>query len=147
MDIFFASIDHLEPFSELFNQYRIFYEQESNIEAVKDFVKTRLRQGDSAIFIASEQDEMLGFAQLYPSFSSIAMQRVWILNDLYVKEEHRRKGIATRLMDAVEVYAKESGAVRITLVTQIDNQIAQQLYESRGFIRDPEYYHYLLKMT
>lgn len=74
------------------------------------------------------------------------MKRVWILNDLYVEESHRGRGIAKLLMSVAEEYAKESGAIRITLSTQTSNITAQKLYETRGYVKNEEFYHYTLRL-
>jgi ribosomal protein S18 acetylase RimI-like enzyme len=146
MEVLSASIEHLERLSVLFNQYRIFYNQASDLEAAKKFLQERFQNKDSIVFAANDNGEMIGFTQLYPSFSSVSMKRVWILNDLYVEKSYRRKGAAKLLMNAAEEYAKESGAVRVILATQISNTNAQQLYEARGYTKDEEFYHYALRL-
>ncbi|MBD2563538.1 MULTISPECIES: GNAT family N-acetyltransferase [Nostoc] len=144
MEVFLASINHLESLAVLFDRYRVFYNQASNLEAAKEFLKERFKNNDSVVFAASDNGELVGFTQLYPSFSSVSMKRVWILNDLYVEESYRRKGIAKLLMSVAEEYAKQSGAIRVILSTQISNITAQQLYEARDYIKNEEFYHYAL---
>ncbi|MBD2448927.1 GNAT family N-acetyltransferase [Nostoc sp. FACHB-152] len=146
MEVFLANSHHLESLSLVFDQYRIFYNQASNIEAAKEFLKERFKNNDSVVFAANDNGEIIGFTQLYPSFSSVSMKRVWILNDLYVKESHRQKGVAKLLMSAAQDYAKSSGAVRVILSTHITNKKAQKLYESQGYIKDEEFYHYALRL-
>ncbi|BAY28514.1 acetyltransferase [Nostoc carneum NIES-2107] len=146
MKVLLADTDHLESLSILFDQYRVFYGQASDIEAAKEFLKERFHHHDSVVFLAQEHGEIIGFTQLYPSFSSVSMKRVWILNDLYVKESHRRQKVATLLINAAQDYAKQSGAVRIVLATHISNTTAQKLYESQGYIKDVEFYHYALRL-
>lgn len=146
MEVFLANINHLESVSLIFDQYRIFYNQASNIEAAKEFLKERFEKNDSVVFAANDNGKLIGFTQLYPSFSSVSMKRVWILNDLYVEESYRRRGIAKLLMSAAEEYAKESGAVRVILATQISNITAQKLYEARDYIKNEEFYHYALPL-
>ncbi|MCF2145170.1 GNAT family N-acetyltransferase [Desmonostoc muscorum LEGE 12446] len=146
MEVFLANINHLESLSILFDEYRVFYNQVSDIEAAKEFLKERFKNNDSVVFAANENGEIIGFTQLYPSFSSVSMKRVWILNDLYVKESHRQKGVATLLMSAAQEYAKKSGAVRVILATHISNTNAQKLYKSQGYIKDQEFYHYALPL-
>jgi ribosomal protein S18 acetylase RimI-like enzyme len=146
MKVFLANSVYLESLALLFNQYRIFYQQASDIEAAKYFLKERFQNNDSAVFAAIDNEEIVGFTQLYPSFSSVSMKRVWILNDLYVKESHRRNKVATLLIKTAQEYAKDSGAVRLILATHISNIGAQKLYESQGYIQDKEFYHYALKL-
>jgi GNAT superfamily N-acetyltransferase len=146
MEVFQAVLENLEELSILFDQYRIFYKSSSDIEAAKKFLQERFQKLDSVIFAANDDGRIIGFTQLYPTFSSVSMKRVWILNDLFVEEAHRRKGIANSLMDTAEKFARETEAVRIILATQISNMLAQELYESRGYLKDEEFYHYALRL-
>ena len=146
MEVFLASLKHLEEVSRLFDKYRVFYQQPSDMEAAKKFLQERLQKNDSTIFLASNRGNMLGFTQLYPSFSSVSMKRVWILNDLFVDEAYRGKGAAQLLMNAAEEFARETGAIRIVLATQISNVVARSLYVSRGYIKDEDFYHYALRL-
>jgi GNAT superfamily N-acetyltransferase len=146
MQVVLAAAEHLEGLSALFDRYRIFYQQTSDLESAKKFLDERLQNRDSVIFVANDQGDLVGFTQLYPSFSSVSMKRVWILNDLFVQEVHRNKGVARLLMEAAENYAKQSRAVRIVLATHILNSAAQKLYKSRGYLKDEEFDHYTLRL-
>ena len=85
---------------------------------------------------------LLGFAQLYPSFSSTALAGVFILNDLFVHEKVRRKGVACKLLAALEAYAWSEGAARVTLNVARDNAQAQALYQAQGWSRDAQFFTY-----
>lgn len=139
-------MDDVEMLSELFDQYRLFYKQASDCSGARNFLLERLRNNDSVIFKANDDGRIVGFTQLYPSFSSVAMSRIWILNDLYVDEAYRRKGVGKLLMDVAEKYARDTGAIRMILATQTANTAAQQLYEARGYIKDEEFHHYALRL-
>lgn len=146
MKVFLVGVEQLEALSALFDQYRVFYEQSSDLEAARTFLRERFQNRDSVIFATCENGQLVGFTQLYPSFSSVSMKRIWILNDLFVAATHRRKGIARLLMETAKQYAQETGAVRIVLATKISNMSAQALYESLGYARDEEFYHYSLRL-
>ena len=146
MEISLANLDQLEEVSELFDQYRVFYNQPTDLEAAIKFLQERLQQHDSTIFIARDNSIAIGFTQLYPSFSSVSMKRIWILNDLFVDENSRHKGVAKLLMNTAEEFARSTGAVRIALSTQISNSIAQDLYKSRGYQKDEIFHHYSLSL-
>lgn len=140
-----AGIIDLSRLSELFDQYRQFYHQPSDIKAATHFVKQRLQQQDSVFFIClTDNGEGAGFLQLYPSFSSVAMRNIWILNDLYVSELHRKLGVATKLIDAVRQYSKATNAASIKLATAKNNEKAQSLYEKIGFKKINEFDYYTL---
>lgn len=124
---------------ELFDKYRVFYKQPSNIELAKNFIQTRLDNNESVLFAAIAKDENeiipIGFTQLYPKFSSARAIKIWILNDLYVEPKYRKQSIGENLIKTALNYAKEDGASYVELSTAVDNHNAQSLYESLGFIR------------
>jgi GNAT superfamily N-acetyltransferase len=146
MGIVQASSEHLEEVSTLFDQYRVFYKSSSDLEAARNYLQERFQKNDSVIFVFSKDQRIVGFTQLYPSFSSVSMKRIWILNDLFVEEAHRKQGIAKSLIDAAENFARETGAVRIVLATQVFNIAAQSLYESLGYIQNRDFHYYSLQL-
>ena len=113
MEVVLARIEELEEVSRLFDLYRVFYNQSSDLEAARSFIQQRFHQKNSQIFIARVQEQTVGFTQLYPSFSSVSMKPIWILNDLFVEEAERKQGIAKLLMSAAENFARETGAIPI----------------------------------
>jgi len=142
MELREAKLSDLAGVSRLFDEYRQFYGQEQDKDGAQAFVQDRLSQKDSVIFIALVADKPVGFVQLYPSFSSVAMRRVFILNDLYVGPSARKNGIATALINKSEVYAAEIGAARLALATEITNTPAQKLYEKLQWKKDEVFFHY-----
>ncbi|SVA53548.1 uncharacterized protein METZ01_LOCUS106402, partial [marine metagenome] len=116
-----AEIEHLREVSRLFNLYRIFYKEKDDLDSAKQFIKQRLENGDSTIFISINDDASLnGFVQLYPSFCSVSMIPILILYDLFVDPDIRTKGIGRSLMNKAEQYAQENGFKRLELSTAKD---------------------------
>lgn len=136
-----AQLVHLELLAPLFDAYRIFYNQPSDIESARQFLEARLRAGDSVIFLAL-LDGPVGFTQLYPSFSSVSLKRLWLLNDLFVAPEVRRKAVASALLLRAQQHARETGAKGLTLQTAHHNHAAQTLYEGHGWKKDTEFLTY-----
>ena len=134
------TVIHISP---LFNAYRMFYEQESNMEAATGFIKERIQNKESIIFAAKIDNRYVGFTQLYPTFSSVAMKRAFILNDLFVIEGYRKNGVAKALMDTAFQFAINQGARFITLETGANNTKAQALYEKMGMTIDNDVKHYV----
>jgi ribosomal protein S18 acetylase RimI-like enzyme len=120
---------------ELFDKYRIFYKQASDIALAKSFITDRLNNNESVIYVAFIDDKPVGFTQLYPKYSSMRAVKNWILNDLYVDEAYRKQGIASALIQAAADFAKANNARFVQLETQTNNYTAQSLYESVGFIQ------------
>ena len=130
----------LKEVAELFNQYREFQGNISDLAAARSFLAARFNHGESVIFIAHDESDPVGIAQLYPSYSSASLARIFILNDLFVREAGRRKGAASKLLAAVEGYAWAHGAVRVTLNVARENDIGQALYETQGWSRDTQFF-------
>ena len=142
-----ATIKHQDEISRLFNLYRIFYKEEDNPEGTHQFIKERLENSDSTIFVSINDDESLnGFVQLYPSFCSVSMIPILILYDLFVDPEMRASGIGRNLMNKAKDYARENDFKRLELSTAKDNIIGQSLYESLGYEADNEFFHYSLEI-
>jgi len=142
-----ASINDVKKLAKLFDSYRIFYNQDSNLDLAEAFLKERIEKNESVIFyVKNEKEEYLGFTQLYATFSSVSAKSSWILNDLFVDENHRQKGIAKSLMNQAMQMAIKSGSKGIFLQTAIDNKKAQTLYEELGYERDKEFYSYFLSI-
>ena len=142
-----ATPSDLETVSSLFDAYRVFYEQESNPDAAKQFMEARLEKGDSVIFLAlNDAEEGLGFTQLYPLFSSVRMRSIWLLNDLYVAKSARRMGVAHALMFRAQDHARETGAAGLELATAKDNDPAKALYHDLGWKLDTEFDHYSISV-
>jgi GNAT superfamily N-acetyltransferase len=129
--------------AELFDAYRQFYGQAPDPDGARAFLRERLQSGDSVVLIAERDRRFLGFAQLYPSFSSQSMKRLWILNDLFVAPAHRRGGVGRALLTAAEDFARATVAKGLLLATQKTNATAKALYEACGWKLDDVYDHYL----
>lgn len=139
-----ASLSDLIQLCRLFDLYRVFYKQSSDIEKAESFLRARLDKQDSVVFVAERDGRLVGFTQLYPSFSSVSMKRLWILNDLYVDEASRGKQIGKGVLECSRLFAVETQAKGLILSTQKTNQIGQRLYQTSGYKQDEEFLHYAL---
>ncbi|GGG42697.1 GNAT family N-acetyltransferase [Bizionia arctica] len=137
MTILKAQIEHLENLTPLFDGYRVFYEQDSDVVRSKQFLFERLKNKDSIIFIAYLENIAVGFTQLYPLFSSVTMESMYLLNDLYVDGNNRGKGIGEALINKSKTYCKENNLKGLAIQTAFDNP-AQHLYQRLGFRKDPD---------
>lgn len=141
----FADIDEL---ARLFDEYRMFYEQSSDLQLARSFLGERIENGESKIFVAINDDgTCCGFTQLFPSFSSVSARRVWILNDLYVEKAARQQGVGRQLMNKAKEFALKTASKGIQLETAIDNTSAQALYESLGYEKNTEFFGYSLTLV
>ncbi|MEL6588505.1 MAG: GNAT family N-acetyltransferase [Bacteroidota bacterium] len=137
-----ADLPELVP---LFNAYRVFYEQPSDLASAERFLRARFEGEESKVFIAvNDQAKGLGFVQLYPSFSSVSMRRVWILNDLFVADYARKQGVGEALMERARQLAVETEARGLQLETGKNNLPAQSLYEKLHYVKNEDYFVYYL---
>jgi GNAT superfamily N-acetyltransferase len=143
-----ATTSHLEELAALFDGYRQFYGEAPDLDGARAFLAERLERGDSTLLLALlDQDGgslPAGLAQLYPSFSSTAMRRLWILNDLFVTPQARQHGVGRALLQAAREHAERTQSKGLELMTAHDNHAAQALYESMGWKRDETFYTYTL---
>ncbi|MEM8526988.1 MAG: GNAT family N-acetyltransferase [Bacteroidota bacterium] len=134
MKIRAAEIKDLEQLTRLFDGYRVFYRKSSNVNAAKQFLTERLERGDSEIYVAeTEKDILVGFVQLYPLFSSTRMKRLWLLNDLFVDATFRGKGIAIELIERAKQLVRDTDACGMYLETEKSNTVGNRLYPKVGF--------------
>jgi GNAT superfamily N-acetyltransferase len=131
----------IDDLSVLFDKYRIFYKQRSDVDNARSFLKKRMKRKESVIFVAEERDELIGFTQLFPIFSSVSMKRTWLLNDLYVNERSRGIGAATKLLDAAKDFGAETNSKWLLLQTAADNFTAQKVYEKNGWIKETDLFY------
>ena len=142
-----ATLEDIGDITQLFDAYRQFYGMPAAPDSARHFLGERLRRQESVILLARQENATaVGFTQLYPSFSSISLAPVYVLNDLFVATEARRGGIAKQLLTAARGFASRQGAIRLSLSTQVTNNNAQRLYEQLGWQRDEQFYHYQLSL-
>jgi GNAT superfamily N-acetyltransferase len=152
IEIVRATIEDIPLVTPLFDAYRQFYKQATDLEGATRFLSARLQEQSSVIFLAFSIDENgtrqpCGFTQLYPSFSSTTMERLWILNDLFVAPEARRLGVGKALLERARDFGAETQSKELTLQTAVDNYTAQSVYEANGWQREVEFYSYNLYLN
>jgi ribosomal protein S18 acetylase RimI-like enzyme len=140
-----GTVENLDAVTPLFDAYRKFYGQPSDLTESRRFLADRLSRDESVVLVAEEGGVAVGFTQLYPLFSSISLGPIYVLNDLFVAPNARRGGVGARLLEAARGYGREAGAHYLELSTAVDNP-AQRLYEACGWVPDREFLHYELPL-
>jgi len=142
-----ATIDDLTELARLFDAYRQFYQQAPDLLVAENFIRERIQADESIIFVAESDNGLAGFCQLYPTFCSVAAQPMLVLYDLYVDSSARRGGLGKALMLAAQSFGRAAGFNRLELATAIDNLPGQPLYETLGWQRDTEFFHYSFELS
>lgn len=141
-----ADMGDIKEVAVLFDQYRMFYKQDTDIGGAQKFLTERMQQNESVIFVAILDHIMVGFTQLYPIFSSVSMQRAWLLNDLFVAPEARGSGAADKLLKAAQQMGADTSSRWMVLQTATTNHRAQKVYERNGWKKDHAYFSYYYRI-
>jgi GNAT superfamily N-acetyltransferase len=113
--------------------------KEKQIAALTLLIK---RNTGGVIFIADADSLAAGMINLQKIISTAAGGFSVLLEDLYVKNELRNKGIGGMLLERAALWGKEEQAIRIQLGADIRNKSAINFYSNRGFIRSNMALHY-----
>ncbi|MCG9697065.1 GNAT family N-acetyltransferase [Shewanella sp. Isolate11] len=105
--------DDQSSLAELFNQYRQSLGQAAELAACEDFIQSRLLENDSVILVAIFEQKIVGFIQLYPSYSSLLLKPIWYFDDIFVIESLRKQGVATGLIEKAKQLAKETNVLAV----------------------------------
>lgn len=134
-----AVLSDIQNIVPLFDAYRQSYGRASDASAAHEFLLARISKGESAMFIASIDDVAVGLTQMYPFHSAVALDRIFVLNDLFVLKQARNQGVASKLVSTAIAYAKAMGAVRLSLVTENADLTAKALSNSFGWVLNQEF--------
>lgn len=144
-----ANLQDLDQLTNLFDQYAVFYKSPSNYEKHYSYLKERLENNEAVIFVSYDEGNpsiIHGFVLNYITFSSLSLNKILILNDLFVDVTARKKGVAEKLILKTIAFAKDLGCPTIRLRTAKNNDIAQKLYLKMGFDREDYIYSYALSV-
>jgi GNAT superfamily N-acetyltransferase len=139
--------EQLEALLPLIAAYQRFYEAEAiDDERNRAFFSRFLAPSEDGLLLGAWRDgELLGYACLYWSFTSIVPAETVLMNDLYVTEAARGEGIGRALIEASAAVTRERGAQRLEWATAPSNETAQRLYDSTEAERS-EWVEYELKL-
>ena len=138
-----ASSKDIDAVAVLFDAYRQFYQQASDLPLATKFIRDRIAKEESVIILAENAERIaLGFCQMYPSFCSVEATPIYTLYDLFVEPEARRTGAGKALLLAAEKHAIRHGVTRMDLTTAKTNAAGQALYQSLGWVQDELFFAY-----
>lgn len=144
INIIQAKEEHIPTLIPLLDKYRIFYNQNSDEQEAQRFLEARIKNKDSIIFIAFYDGSPAGFTQLYSSFSTVSLKPIFVVNDLYVYNEFRKKGVGEVLLSSAKDYCILLEYKGLALETAISNP-AQKLYERLGWKKNTSSLYYFWK--
>ncbi len=98
------------------------------------------------VLLATQEEQLIGFAFLFLGFDKRALRPIVVLNDLYVVPAYRRQGVARALIEATLTWGREREAVRVSWQTRATNTNAQRLYDQIGE-RESGWIHYFRNIS
>ncbi len=141
-----CNINDLNTLAPLFDAYRQHFKQTSDLDGVKAYLKQRLEAEEAIVYLVGSDEICHGFVLLYPSFSSIGLAPIWMLNDFYLHSGSNKRLMAKQLLDRIGEDCKAAGAIRIEVTTRKENHRLHKLYKDYGFEKDYKYDHYFLQL-
>lgn len=127
------SSSEVEALAEIFDRYRSHYGERPDESPSRHWLEQCLETGRLRAFVAEDGAQTVGFVTTTEVPASLRLAHFWHVRDLFVLPTHRRSGIARALLASVRAAALDSGAIRLVLQTEKDNEAAIRLYEDSGY--------------
>ena len=89
------------------------------------------------LFVAKDGSKVVAMASLLYTVSTAEGGKAALFEDLVVRSDYRKQGIGARLLEHVITQARAEGVLRLTLLTDMQNEQAQVLYRRLGFVGSP----------
>jgi ribosomal protein S18 acetylase RimI-like enzyme len=93
--------------------------------------------GRGRIYVARDGRRAVAMASLLFTVSTVEGGKAAWLEDLVVHPDYRRQGTGQKMLAHVVSQARAEGVLRITLLTDMQNERAQALYRRAGFVGSP----------
>lgn len=100
-----------------------------NDYVVKDYFKNIIKKPNHILLCYEEDNTIVGYIYLKPLTEG---SKIAFINGLFVEEEYRGKGIATKLIDEAIKIAKENYNY-IEINVMYNNEVAYKIYKKLGF--------------
>lgn len=123
----------IEALAQIFDQYRAHYGKDSDTSRSACWLDENLSASRLRAFVAEDNGRFVGFAITIEVPASLRLAHFWQIRDLFVLPTHRRLGVGRAVLASVRAAAIASGALRLDLQTEEDNDPALRLYAGSGY--------------
>jgi ribosomal protein S18 acetylase RimI-like enzyme len=137
----------IEALAEIFDQYRVHYGEASDVSRSASWLEQNLSTSRLRAFVAEDGARFVGFAITMEVPASLRLAHFSQIRDLFVLPKHRRVGVGRALLASVRAAAIASGALRLVLQTEEDNDAALRLYTDSGYTLINGYYSLMLPIS
>lgn len=122
-----------EDYQELMNLYNLFVGEDRYSQHDNDSFNRVLESDNEFIFVAEEQNKLIGFAT--SSIRNVVRypKPIAELDELFVHPEYRKHGMGRKLMEIIEEKAKEQNCYLMYIESHYDHKAAHHFYESLGY--------------
>lgn len=86
------------------------------------------------IFVLRNDHRLIGMINLLITISTAEGGFVLLLEDVVIHRDHRGQGFGSKLLEHAVEFAKQKNFLRITLLTDRDNEQSKRFYLERGFV-------------
>jgi GNAT superfamily N-acetyltransferase len=124
----------IEALAQIFDRYRVHYGEASDVSRTARWLEHQVGTGRLQVFFAEDRGTFVGFAITADIPASLRLAHYWQIRDLFVLPTQRRLGVARALLASVRTAAIASGALRVVLQTEDDNDPALHLYTDSGYV-------------
>ena len=142
-----AQPGEIEALAEILDQYRVHYGEASDVSRSARWLEQNLGTRRLRAFVAEDSTRFVGFAITMEVPASLRLAHFWQIRDLFVLPTHRRIGVGRALLASVRAAAIVSGALRLVLQTEEDNDAALRLYTDNGYTLINGYLSLMLPMS
>ncbi|MGO4497454.1 N-acetyltransferase family protein [Paenibacillus sp. 2RAB27] len=132
-----VELEDLEALTELMCAYIVgFYKKpQPLITSIHRLIRNLLQEQGGIQFVVDQEGELVGFATLYFSCSTMKANPITIMNDLFLLESYRGTAAEEDLFQKCQTYSKENGYAYMSWITAPDNHRAQQFFDKMGGTR------------
>jgi len=113
-----------------------FMPEEVSKEKRVKMLKQALTNSSYELLVADLEGEIVGFIDYWLTSDFVHGAKLSYIHNLYVSSEHRRKGVASKLLKEVMRNAQRTGVSEIHVTTRFDNKSAIQLYKKHGLVKE-----------
>jgi ribosomal protein S18 acetylase RimI-like enzyme len=100
-----------------------------------DVLKQALRNPNYELLVSELEGEIVGFIDHWIIYDFVHGARLSYIHNLYVSTEHRRKGVASKLLQEAMKNARRMRVSEIHVTTRFDNEPAINLYKKHGLVK------------
>ncbi|ELS33040.1 MULTISPECIES: GNAT family N-acetyltransferase [Pseudanabaena] len=131
-----AQFVDIDPLMEIVQEFYQFENIKFDEPVVKAFTALLSDEQFGVIWLICDRDQLIGYVALTFFFSMEYHGRCGLVDELYIREGYRGKGIGKQVFNLIEEYLQSQKMRSLSLVVDFWNEPAEKLYTKIGFRRE-----------